>query len=175
MKSHLRSILFTLLALAGTTAFAQRESFDAAVVRKAEVLVVELLAGEPTVFHNILFKLDSAELLNNSSERQVDEIATALKSDRCRDTSFCIDGHTCDLGDDAHNLKLSTERAEAIRRRLIKQGVPAERLVAQGFGETEIIDPVKAKDSPAQAEARRVKSRRVVLRRLPPDKAPAKK
>lgn len=159
--------IFTACCLAiAPSAQAQRESFDATVVRKAEVLIVEMLTPEPTVFHNILFKFDSAELLDKSSEDQVDEIAHALKSPRLKGVRFRVEGHTCDLGDDDYNLKLSAQRAQTIRQRLIKQGVPADRLVAQGLGESELVTAVKPADSPDQAEAKRKKSRRVVMRNL---------
>lgn len=199
MKSPLCFLLFAMLALASTTAFAQRESFDATVIRKADAIILSMeskpgakgverpgfdSAGNRATFFasvdsvsfaNIYFKLDSTELRDHASELQVDEIATALKSPKHKETKFLIEGHTCDLGADDYNLLLSARRAEAIRKLLAKKGVNPDRIAVLGFGETELVDPVKAKDSPAQAETRRMKSRRVVLRRLLPDKAPAKK
>ena len=166
MKTLLTRLAAIALCLHAIPALAQRESFDATVTRRVEILIVELIKPEPMVFHDILFKLDSAEFLNKDSENRVDEIALALKSPGLKNDRFRIEGHTCDLADDDYNLKLSAERAETIRQRLIKQGVPAARLVAKGFGETELVDPVQAGDTPAQAEKRRQKSRRVVLRNL---------
>ena len=46
-----------------------------------------------------------------------------------------ITGHTCDLGPDAYNLRLSQRRANAVRDYLVAQGLPAERLLAEGMGE----------------------------------------
>lgn len=161
------SFLLSIIAASSlvTAAHAQRESFDATVVRKAEVLILEFVKAE-TTFHNILFKFDSAEFLNKASEDQVDEIARTLISGQYAGTRFRVEGHTCDIGEEDYNLKLSTQRAEVIRLRLIKQGVPAGRLTARGFGETELVERVKPTDSPDQAEARRKKSRRVVIRNL---------
>jgi outer membrane protein OmpA-like peptidoglycan-associated protein len=181
-----------------TTAHAQRESFETSVVRKAEVLIIEMqqpaaTPGKPSTvqrsglthdgkpstiaasrkavsFDNIFFKLDSTELRDDASRLQVEEIATTLKSPKLAGTRFLIEGHTCDLGEDAHNLKLSAKRAEAIRKLLIKRGVAKDRLASLGFGEAEIVDPVKVGDTLAKAETKRMKSRRVVMRQLSPEK-----
>jgi outer membrane protein OmpA-like peptidoglycan-associated protein len=161
------SFLLSLIAASSlvTAAQAQRESFETSVVRKAEVLILEFVKAE-TTFHNILFKFDSAEFLNKASEDQVDQIARALITGQFAGTRFRVEGHTCDIGEEDYNLKLSTQRAEVIRLRLIKLGVPAERLSARGFGESELVEKVRPTDSPEQAEARRKKSRRVVMRNL---------
>jgi OOP family OmpA-OmpF porin len=64
--------------------------------------------------------------------------------------------HTDSLGADAANLKLSQERADAIRAYLVKRGVAPSRLEAKGFGETvPIASNVTA--------AGRAKNRRVEL------------
>ncbi|MFO0727445.1 MAG: Ig-like domain-containing protein [Myxococcota bacterium] len=65
-----------------------------------------------------------------------------------------VEGHTDDVGDDASNLKLSQRRADSVRAYLIAQGVPQDRLVAQGFGETRPINLAKSVE--ARTENRRV-------------------
>jgi outer membrane protein OmpA-like peptidoglycan-associated protein len=54
-----------------------------------------------------------------------------------------IEGHTDDKGDDGANLTLSKSRAEAVRERLISEGIAAERLEAVGFGEAKPVDTNK--------------------------------
>lgn len=59
-----------------------------------------------------------------------------------------VEGHTDSLGNRAMNQKLSQNRAEAVRKYLIKQGVAAERLVAEGFADSKPIasnDTVKGR------------------------------
>jgi OOP family OmpA-OmpF porin len=51
-----------------------------------------------------------------------------------------IGGHTDSQGDDEHNLELSLEQAEAVKRRLVERGVDAARLTARGYGETRPIE-----------------------------------
>jgi outer membrane protein OmpA-like peptidoglycan-associated protein len=52
-----------------------------------------------------------------------------------------VEGHTDDRGDDASNMDLSQRRAESVRKYLIDKGVPAERLKAVGYGESQPIVP----------------------------------
>ncbi|HEX7845593.1 MAG TPA: OmpA family protein [Chitinophagaceae bacterium] len=47
-----------------------------------------------------------------------------------------IAGHTDNVGKDADNLKLSQQRAEAIRNYLLKKGIQPARVVAKGYGAT---------------------------------------
>jgi len=45
-----------------------------------------------------------------------------------------IEGHTDNVGSDATNLKLSTDRAAAVRDYLVGQGVPAAGIEVAGLG-----------------------------------------
>ncbi len=65
-----------------------------------------------------------------------------------------INGHTDNVGDDAKNMILSQKRAESVQRYLIGKGVPADRMTANGFGETQPIADNKTKAG--RAENRRV-------------------
>jgi OOP family OmpA-OmpF porin len=65
-----------------------------------------------------------------------------------------IVGHTCSLGTDAYNQKLSERRAAAVKDYLVKKGVPAGKITTSGKGETQPIASNKT-------EADRKKNRRV--------------
>lgn len=106
-------------------------------------------------FNNLLFDLDSADL-NFDSTKQIEQIAIALR--KLPDVKFLLEGHTCDLGNERHNLDLSERRAEMVRRHLIRDGVEPDQLISLGFGET---DPVVENNS----EENRAKNRRVVIYR----------
>jgi outer membrane protein OmpA-like peptidoglycan-associated protein len=47
-----------------------------------------------------------------------------------------VEGHTDATGPDAYNLKLSRERALAVRAYLIRRGIDGDRLKAVGYGES---------------------------------------
>lgn len=55
-----------------------------------------------------------------------------------------IGGHTDNTGDDASNLVLSQQRADAVRDYLVRQGVDPGTLVAKGYGSTK---PVATNDT----------------------------
>jgi len=47
-----------------------------------------------------------------------------------------IEGHTDNAGNDDANMKLSEDRAEAVKTYLVSKGISADRITAEGFGET---------------------------------------
>lgn len=123
-----------------------------------QTVEVKVDADTEERFQNIQFAFDSVELLPGISQTQITEIAKAMNM--AGTEKFLIEGHTCDLGDDSHNLTLSQNRAQAVKQRLIALGVPAERLQVIGFGET---DPTTANtDETARQQNRRVQ----IFRRL---------
>ena len=66
---------------------------------------------------------------------------------------FLIVGHTDAVGNRASNLKLSQQRADAIREALIKPfGISPSRIEAVGLGEEQLLRPA----NPQAAENRRV-------------------
>jgi OOP family OmpA-OmpF porin len=52
---------------------------------------------------------------------------------------FEVGGHTDADGDEAANIKLSQQRAEAVKMQLIGMGINAARLTAKGFGESKPV------------------------------------
>jgi outer membrane protein OmpA-like peptidoglycan-associated protein len=53
---------------------------------------------------------------------------------------FSISGHTDSTGNAESNLKLSNQRAAAVLNYLVSNGVAADRLSSNGFGDTQPID-----------------------------------
>ena len=71
------------------------------------------------------------------SHALLDEVARAL-ADR-PSIRVSIEGHTDSQGKDGYNLRLSNQRAAAVRRYLIGRGIAADRMVSKGYGETRPI------------------------------------
>ena len=63
-------------------------------------------------------------------------------------------GHADSTGSDPLNDKLSLQRANAIREEMIKRGIPAADVVAEGRGKREPV--VKTGEGVAEARNRRV-------------------
>jgi outer membrane protein OmpA-like peptidoglycan-associated protein len=97
----------------------------------------------------INFAFDSAAL----GEGEMAKLSTLCDVIKSSDIpKFKIIGHTDSSGKDSYNQKLSTLRAEEVKRHLVDDcGVPADKLVAEGVGEAFPVDP---KDPKADANRR---------------------
>lgn len=73
---------------------------------------------------------------------------------RCDTYAITISGHTDNVGDPEQNMALSRARAEAVRSTLANLGVAADRLSAQGFGQTQ-------PRAPNSTEENRARNRRI--------------
>jgi outer membrane protein OmpA-like peptidoglycan-associated protein/uncharacterized protein YidB (DUF937 family) len=100
----------------------------------------------------INFRSGSAQIPHESLP-MLEQAAHALKS-APSGTVIEIGGHTDNHGNSAGNLKLSQQRAEAVRHFLISKGVNSNTLVAKGSGDS---SPVAGNDS----EEGRFKNRRI--------------
>ncbi|RYY98229.1 MAG: OmpA family protein [Alphaproteobacteria bacterium] len=89
-----------------------------------------------------------------ASDNSLTAIARAITY--CRGV-LRIEGHTDNVGKAASNNVLSRKRAEAVRAALIARGVPAERLVAEGFGSAK---PVASNNN----DNGRARNRRIEIR-----------
>ena len=69
-----------------------------------------------------------------------------------------VGGHTDNVGGSAYNMKLSGQRADAVKAWLIAHGVAAERVTSHGYGFTQPLVP-------NDTDAHRAKNRRVELKR----------
>ncbi|XAH24310.1 OmpA family protein [Xylophilus sp. GW821-FHT01B05] len=107
-------------------------------------------AGRVSLY-GINFDLDASTLRPDARPAIAQIVALARKH---ADWRFTIEGHTDASGSEAHNQKLSEDRATAVVEALKTAGVDAARLRPQGFGATK---PVAPNDSPAgRATNRRV-------------------
>jgi len=104
----------------------------------ATVDVVELSPGDAVVLQNIQFEYNSSALTGDS-QPGIQMLTEFLQ--RHPDLKVELAGHTDDVGSTSYNQKLSSDRAEVVRRALIDQGVDAARLTAKGYGATKPLVP----------------------------------
>lgn len=67
----------------------------------------------------------------------LDEVAQALADNPT--IHVRIEGHTDSRGSDRFNMKLSKGRAASVRSYLLDKGIDADRMIAEGYGETQPI------------------------------------
>lgn len=91
----------------------------------------------------IRFAQGSAEI-DPASGMLLDEVTTALKP--CRGSIIAITGHSDAVGDAAVNLRLSRERASAVRAALVERGLPRDSLRATGIGSQQPIEGLEPED-----------------------------
>jgi len=115
---------------------------------------VRIVPDSAQNFQNILFELGSTRFADEATQRQVLEIAKAMKAKP--ELRFLVEGHTCDLGDEVPNKLLSEQRAETVRTYLLREGVAPEQVFTLGFGES-------ARAVENTSEENRAKNRRVAV------------
>ncbi len=100
----------------------------------------------------IVFDAGKASIKVKKSKASLDRIAEVMK--KHPGVIVEVSGHTDDKGDHDKNVKLSQERAEAVKAALVERGVSADGLRPKGYGPDKPVGPNKsAKD--------RAKNRRV--------------
>lgn len=107
------------------------------------------IVGDRFVFQSeVLFKPGDATL-GDAAKQQLDPIVGALKQIAAKippnlNWVLLIEGHTdhtpINTDQFPSNWELSTERAISVVRYMIAQGIPAKRLAAAGFADTQPID-----------------------------------
>jgi len=90
-------------------------------------------APERIVLRGINFDFDKA-VIKPEFVPVLDTAADVLKSRP--EVKVQVEGHTCSIGTDAYNQKLSERRAKSVRDYLIKKGVKADNLTPVGYGES---------------------------------------
>ena len=119
--------------------------------------LAERLENEGKVdLYGIYFDTDKATL-KAESEGALQQVLALLKGKP--ELRLEIGGHTDSQASDSHNLDLSKRRAQSVVKWLSDKGVAANRLQAEGFGETR---PVADNETPAG----RALNRRVEIRDL---------
>ncbi len=97
---------------------------------KQTVIITET---EIKILEKVFFDTNKATI-KKVSYPLLDTVATVLGQNP-QVTRIRIEGHTDDMGKDSYNLKLSKERAAAVREYLKDKGIDPDRLESEGFGE----------------------------------------
>jgi outer membrane protein OmpA-like peptidoglycan-associated protein len=97
-----------------------------------------LLLRDSLLLENVHFEFDKSEITPTALPI-LDRVAESMLA--YPEAFFEIAGHTDSVGTFAYNFLLSARRAAAVRDYLIRQGVPAYKMTAVGYGEGFPIAP----------------------------------
>ncbi len=115
-------------------------------------------AGKTTmVLTGVTFRSGSAQV-SPASGAVLNRVAEALIANPT--VKVEVQGHTDNSGARASNIRISQQRADAVRQYLISKGVDGSRLTAKGYGPDQ---PMVPNNTPAN----RTSNRRVELKQLP--------
>jgi outer membrane protein OmpA-like peptidoglycan-associated protein/tetratricopeptide (TPR) repeat protein len=108
---------------------------------KKDIVLKPIEKGAKVVLNNIFFETGKA-LLTPASKLELEKAVDLMK----KNPSMVIEvgGHTDNVGDDNSNMKLSHERAKAVRDYMVTAGIPSARIQSKGYGE---LNPVAANDT----------------------------
>ena len=125
----------------------QMEPFEQTIeMLKSDQIQKDLNEKGKAVLH-INFDTDKASLKSDGKEA-VAEISKALQADK--DLKIKINGYTDNTGNEAHNLKLSKDRAETVKKAIIASGIDSNRLTSDGFGSKDPIADNASEEGKAQ-------------------------
>lgn len=103
-----------------------------------DVYLDPIVKNAAIILDNVYFKFDS-DRLKTESFPELDNVVEMLLDNPY--VNMSVNGHTCSLGSEAYNQKLSEKRASAIVNYLVDHGVSEKRLEYHGYGETMPIAP----------------------------------
>ena len=106
------------------------------------VRLKKIKIGESIVLRNIFFDYNQFTV-RSESEAELARLYELLSENPTIKVE--ISGHTDDVGGDTYNQKLSQDRAKAVVDHLVAKGIPAERLLYAGYGESQ---PLARNDTP---------------------------
>ncbi len=102
-----------------------------------------LLENKPVCIEGANFEFDSAKLRSREIKK-LDEVVSF--AEKHQDVQLESSGHTCSIGTEAYNQKLSERRAESVKAYLVKHGIAAQRITTVGYGESKPMADNKTRE-----------------------------
>lgn len=100
------------------------------------IVLDQLVLDRSIVLENIYYDLDKAEIRPDAAV-ELDKLVQVLKDNPS--IRIELSSHTDDRSSDQYNQDLSQRRAQSAVDYLVSQGISADRLVAKGYGESQLI------------------------------------
>lgn len=109
-------------------------------MKRDTILMMKREINRTFVLENIYYDLDKWDILPES-EVELDKLVAILKENPTLVVE--LGSHTDSRGSDSYNLALSQRRSESAVAYIVSQGVPRSRIVAKGYGETQLVNKCK--------------------------------
>ncbi|MBK9160195.1 MAG: OmpA family protein [Nitrosomonadales bacterium] len=106
-----------------------------------------LLENKPVCIEGANFEFDSAKLRGGEIKKLEEVVSFAAKY---KDAKLESSGHTCSIGSEEYNQKLSERRAASVRDYLTNKGVSADRISVVGYGESKPVADNKTREGREQ-------------------------
>lgn len=100
------------------------------------IVLDQLVLDRSIVLENIYYDLDKAEIRADAAI-ELDKLVQILKDNPA--IKIELSSHTDDRSSDAYNQDLSQRRAQSAVDYIVSQGISVDRLVAKGYGESQLI------------------------------------
>src|SRR5215831_2220550 len=124
------------------------------ILKFLPLLIFGFLHAQEEAVHSVYFDFDKYNLNDVQTKEVVDFIK---KADSTRIESIQIFGYTDDIGKDAYNFKLSTNRAATIQNKLLEGGIKNKIIVTiEGKGRILIDDDIVENLPEKRSKNRRV-------------------
>lgn len=107
------------------------------VVLRLKAAKVEITQEKVVILEKVFFVFDRATLIEESKPLLTEVADTLLAHPEI--LKIEIGGHTDSRGGAEYNRELSQRRTETVREYLIERGVEPERLVAKGYGKSQLL------------------------------------
>lgn len=103
-----------------------------------DLYLVPIEIGQVVRLNNVFFDFDKYDLRPESFV-ELDRVVKLLNENPKIEIE--MSAHTDSHGSDEYNFTLSDNRAKSVREYILSKGIPASRIISQGYGETKPVAP----------------------------------
>lgn len=133
-------------------------------VIKETLYVEKVVVGQKFVMENIYYDFDKWDILPES-EIELNKLVKVMNDNPSWKVE--LGSHTDCRGSDPYNKILSQKRSDSAVAYIISKGIAEDRIIAKGYGETELVN--KCDDGVKCSEAEHRKNRRTEFKILEMD------
>lgn len=133
-------------------------------VIKETLYIEKVVVGQKFVMENIYYDFDKWDILPES-EVELDKLVKVMNDNPSWKVE--LGSHTDCRGSDPYNLILSQKRSDSAVGYIVSKGIAQERIIAKGYGETELVN--ECDDGVKCSEADHRKNRRTEFKILEMD------